>query len=125
MTTPKIEQQLAELVFQVARLSEEVRELRSQFAAAQKGRPDLGQTWLPTNEAAEMLHHHGIRSGKELRELVGLGVLPVDGKYVRNIGNGNGRPTYQFNPAACAQLIEVWKGLHPEDRRRIREQKNE
>lgn len=125
MTTPEAEHLLAGLVLEVARLADEVRELRSQITAAQKGLAYPVEVWLPTKEAVEALSSQGIRKVQELRDLVSLGVLPVNGEHVRDVSDSPGRATYEFNVAACLQQVKWWKGLMPEERQRIKEQRYE
>lgn len=103
----QLEQQNRDLMTELQTIKSE---LRGKIVAA-------GEGWLDTRPAATALQNVGVRSVKQLRELLYRGVFSIESGEIRNTGS-NKKPNWQFNIPKCQKAVNYFYSL-PEYQRDV------
>jgi hypothetical protein len=100
--TQDAEKLLAELALQVGTLTSEVMQLRSLLTNA----PNQNEGWAGANEAAEALKSEGVKNALKLQRLRLDGAFSEAKGEIRNVSQGEGRPTWEYNIPKCRQALQ-------------------
>jgi hypothetical protein len=100
--TEDSEKILGELVLQISALTSEVVQLRSLLTNA----PSQNEGWASAKEAAEALKNEGVKNALKLQRLRLDGAFSEQRGEIRNVSQGEGRPTWEYNVPKCRSALK-------------------
>lgn len=96
------EKLLSELVLQVSSLTSEVVQLQKLISGA----PTHTEGWAGAKEAAAALKSEGVKNPMKLQRLRLDGAFSEQRGEIRNVSQGEGRPTWEYNVPKCRQALQ-------------------